>query len=250
MASTRPPGTYSPSARAGGRGGGSGGVAGMVRRAGSDASVDSSAASIRRRSRRNTAFRLRGCFDIGTPLQHNPASRTLGELGATRTCRPPGAPAHPRHWRTAQRPTASRRPSSSVGCGGTAQGANDHHSRGGTVPRRRGQSVSRPPSRLRASYGGQASGRVLQPLAGAQNLARNGIQPPVHCERPRSVPKSLRAWVRVAESPPHRDARLRGTVLASSPAAGVERSAEVKGGSAGSTELTSIVQAQRTALGR
>ena len=46
---------------------GLGGVAGMVRRAGSDASVDSSAASIRRRSRPNTAFRLRGCFDIGTP---------------------------------------------------------------------------------------------------------------------------------------------------------------------------------------
>ena len=36
MASTRPPGTYSPSARAGRCGGGSGGVAGMVRRAGSD----------------------------------------------------------------------------------------------------------------------------------------------------------------------------------------------------------------------
>ena len=37
MASTRPPGTYSPSARTGRRGGGSGGVAGMVRRAGSNA---------------------------------------------------------------------------------------------------------------------------------------------------------------------------------------------------------------------
>ena len=37
MASTRPPGTYSPSARTGRRGGGSGGVAGLVRRAGSDA---------------------------------------------------------------------------------------------------------------------------------------------------------------------------------------------------------------------
>ena len=37
MASTRPPGTYSPRARPGRRGGGSGGVAGMVRRAGSDA---------------------------------------------------------------------------------------------------------------------------------------------------------------------------------------------------------------------
>ena len=36
MASTRPPGTYSPSVRTGRRGGGSG-VAGMVRRAGSDA---------------------------------------------------------------------------------------------------------------------------------------------------------------------------------------------------------------------
>ena len=34
MASTRPPGTYSPSARTGRRGGGSGSVAGMVRRAG------------------------------------------------------------------------------------------------------------------------------------------------------------------------------------------------------------------------
>ena len=37
MASTRPPKTYSPSARTGRRGGASGGVAGMVRRAGCDA---------------------------------------------------------------------------------------------------------------------------------------------------------------------------------------------------------------------
>ena len=68
MASTRPPGTYSPSVRTGRRGGGSG-VAGMVRRAGSDAlpmslrstaPVGSSAASIRRRNRPNTAFRFRG----------------------------------------------------------------------------------------------------------------------------------------------------------------------------------------------
>ena len=44
MASTRPPGTYSPSARTGRRGGDSGGVAGLVRRAGCDAlpSVDGS----------------------------------------------------------------------------------------------------------------------------------------------------------------------------------------------------------------
>ena len=65
MAFTRPPGTYSPSARTGRRGGESGGVAGMVRRAGSDAlpmsprstaAVDSSAASIRRRNRPDTAF--------------------------------------------------------------------------------------------------------------------------------------------------------------------------------------------------
>ena len=55
MASKRPPGTYSPSARTGRRGGWSGSVAGMVRRAGSDAllmslrstvPVGSSAASI------------------------------------------------------------------------------------------------------------------------------------------------------------------------------------------------------------
>ncbi len=77
MASTRPPGTYSPSARTGRRSGGSGGVAGMVRRAGSDAlpmfprptvPVDGRAASIRRRSRPNTASRFRGCFDIWNAL--------------------------------------------------------------------------------------------------------------------------------------------------------------------------------------
>ena len=67
MASTRPPGTYSASARTGKRGGGSRGVAGMVRRAGSDAPVDSSAARIRRRSRPTTAFRLRGRLDMGNP---------------------------------------------------------------------------------------------------------------------------------------------------------------------------------------
>ena len=76
MASKRPPGTYSPSARTGRRDGGSGGVTGTVRRAGSDAlptvPVDSWATSIRRWSRPDTAFRFRGCFDMGNPLQHNP----------------------------------------------------------------------------------------------------------------------------------------------------------------------------------
>ena len=76
MASKRPPGTYSPSARTGRRDGGSGGVTGTVRRAGSDAlptvPVDSWATSIRRWSRPDTAFRFRGCFDMGNPLRHNP----------------------------------------------------------------------------------------------------------------------------------------------------------------------------------
>ena len=76
MASTRPPGTYSRSARTGRRGGESGGVAGMVRRAGSDAlpmslrstaPVDSSAASIRRRNRPNTAFRPCATYADSTP---------------------------------------------------------------------------------------------------------------------------------------------------------------------------------------
>ena len=75
MASTRPPGTYSASARTGKRNGGSTGVAGMVRRAGSDAlamslrsTVGSSAPGIRRRrSRPNTALRSRGCFSIAEP---------------------------------------------------------------------------------------------------------------------------------------------------------------------------------------
>ena len=85
MASTRPPGTYSPSARTGRSGGGAGGVAGMVRHAGPDAlptvPVDSWAASIRRWSRPDTAFRFRGCFDIGNPLQHNPRPRGPGRTG-------------------------------------------------------------------------------------------------------------------------------------------------------------------------
>ena len=96
----RPPGAYSPSARPGRRGGGSGGVAGMVRRAGSDAlrmflrptaSVDSWAASIRRRSRPNTAFRFLGCFDMGNALQHNrtgpPGSGPSSIPTAARSCR-------------------------------------------------------------------------------------------------------------------------------------------------------------------
>ena len=73
MASTRPPGTYSPSARTGRRDGGSGGVTGTVRRAGSDAlptvRVDSWATSIRRWSRPDTAFRFRGCFDMGAACE-------------------------------------------------------------------------------------------------------------------------------------------------------------------------------------
>ena len=88
MASTRPPGTYSPSARTGRRGGGSGGVAGTVRRAGSDAlptvPVDSWATSIRRWSRPDTAFRFRGCFDMGNPLQHNPGLADPDGPGAPR----------------------------------------------------------------------------------------------------------------------------------------------------------------------
>ena len=56
MASTRPPGTYSPSARTGRRGGGSGSVAGMVRRAGSDALPVS----------------LRSTAPVGSSAQHPP----------------------------------------------------------------------------------------------------------------------------------------------------------------------------------
>ena len=85
IASTRPPGTYSPSARTGRRDGGSGGVTGTVRRAGSDAlptvPVDSWATSIRRWSRPDTAFRFRGCFDMGNPLQHNPGLADPGRTG-------------------------------------------------------------------------------------------------------------------------------------------------------------------------
>ena len=93
MASTRPPGTYSPSARTGRRGGGSGSVDGMVRRADSDAlsmslrstaPVGSSAASIRRRNRPNTAFRFRDCFDMRNPLQHNPGPRGPGRTDGDR----------------------------------------------------------------------------------------------------------------------------------------------------------------------
>ena len=104
MASTRPPGTYSPSARTGRRGGGSGSVDGMVRRAGSDAlsmslrstaPVGSSAASIRRRNRPNTAFRFRGCFDMRNPLQHNPGPRGPGRTDGDRGRR--GRTPAPRH---------------------------------------------------------------------------------------------------------------------------------------------------------
>ena len=70
MASTRPPGMYSPSARTGRRGGGYGSVAGMVMRL--TVPVDRSAASIRRRNRPNTAFKFRGCFDMRN--QHTPVS--------------------------------------------------------------------------------------------------------------------------------------------------------------------------------
>ena len=85
MASKRPPGTYSPSARTGRRGGWSGSGAGMVRRAGSDAllmslrstvPVGSSAASIRRGNRPNTAFGFRGCFD----MRNTPGSQQIVPL--------------------------------------------------------------------------------------------------------------------------------------------------------------------------
>ena len=75
MASTRPPRTYSPSARAGRRRGTSTGVARMVRFTGSGGlpgsprstdPLDRSAATIRRRNRPNTAFKLRGRSDIQT----------------------------------------------------------------------------------------------------------------------------------------------------------------------------------------
>ena len=65
----------------------------MVRRAGSDAlsmslrstaPVGSSAASIRRRNRPNTAFRFRGCFDMRNPLQHNPGPRGPGRTDGDR----------------------------------------------------------------------------------------------------------------------------------------------------------------------
>ena len=87
------------------RGGGSGGVAGMVRRTGSDAlsmslrstaPVGSSAASIRRRNRPNTAFRSQGCFDMRNPLQHNPGLADPGGPGAPTGCgsaRPARGPA-------------------------------------------------------------------------------------------------------------------------------------------------------------
>ena len=93
MASTRPPGTYSPSARTGRRGGGSGSVAGMVRRADSDAlsmslrstaPVGSSAASIRRRNRPNTAFRFRGCMTSCTTMIS--AFRRAGALPVVIAC--------------------------------------------------------------------------------------------------------------------------------------------------------------------
>ena len=58
MASRRPPGTYSPSARTGRRSGRSGTVTGVVRR------LTVPAGSIRRRNRLNTAFRFRDWLDI------------------------------------------------------------------------------------------------------------------------------------------------------------------------------------------
>ena len=95
-------GAWRPSARRGrtrqapglaGRDSGSGSVAGMVRRAGSDAllmslrstvPVGSSAASIRRGSRPNTAFGFRGCFDMrNTPgSQQTAGYPTQGNTGS------------------------------------------------------------------------------------------------------------------------------------------------------------------------
>ena len=132
MASTRPPGTYSPSARAGRRGGGSGGVASMVRRAGSDASVGSSAASIRRRRRPNTAFRLRGCFDstmrprarapsmLWTSLSGRADGLTARRCGSTVRRQPSGEGVHLSKavtagpWRLLRHPADSPRGDSAV----------------------------------------------------------------------------------------------------------------------------------------
>ena len=63
------------------------GTRGMVRRAGSDAPVDSSAASVRRQSRPNTAFRLRGCLAGGCRLGRDltgPRRRGCAPTGRSR----------------------------------------------------------------------------------------------------------------------------------------------------------------------
>ena len=99
MASKRPPGTYSPSARTGRRGGWSGSVAGMVRRAGSDAllmslrstvPVGSSAASI---GAAETAWIGRGRAGLLRRSSAIPATGAgLGSRGGGRRGSPGSAP--------------------------------------------------------------------------------------------------------------------------------------------------------------
>ena len=156
MASKRPPGTYSPSARTGRRGGWSGSVAGMVRRAGSDAllmslrstvPVGSSAASI---GAAETAWIGRGRAGLLRRSSAIPATGAgLGSRGGGRRDGPRTGPAV---VATPARPDL-------------ALAGTDCHGASATVARTTGPARSRAPEV--AARGGGERGGGRRPAPGA-----------------------------------------------------------------------------------
>ena len=177
MASTRPPGTYSASARTGKRHGGSAGGAGMVRRAGSDAlamslrsTVGSSApASAAAGAARTQRSGLGVALVLRNPPQHNPARPACAadqqqhaghRLSRWRGQVPAGPPRH-------------RGGSAAEGgfhVGGGRGGVGRHRQRAGVHRQRRPRPLRRDDGGIDAQH--RVSGDGARPEAGREHAGR------------------------------------------------------------------------------